>query len=147
MEHLEAARPEKKVDHFFSSFGKCHTIITSLKPCDWSGHIFGASASPRSLQKNGYVRIEYVTLFHYCCCSRRSAFFIFLFFSPSHLLSLPFCSISLLVVPQIWGHIAGSSPPSTPRFVPFVFIVRRVKLFLSPSTRVEFVPTHARHSQ
>ena len=26
--------------------------MTSLKVCDWSGHIFGASASPRSLTKN-----------------------------------------------------------------------------------------------
>ena len=25
--------------------------MTSLKVCDWSGHIFGASASPRSLTK------------------------------------------------------------------------------------------------
>ena len=27
-------------------------LLTSLKACDWSGHIFGASASPRSLTKN-----------------------------------------------------------------------------------------------
>ena len=26
-------------------------LLTSLKACDWSGHIFGASASPRSLTK------------------------------------------------------------------------------------------------
>ena len=26
--------------------------MTSLKTCDWSGHIVGASASPRSLTKN-----------------------------------------------------------------------------------------------
>ena len=37
-------------------------------------------------------------------------FFLFVFF-PSHLLSLPFCSLSLLVATQIRGHIAGSSPP------------------------------------
>ena len=35
----------------------------------------------------------------------------FFFFSPSHLLSSPFYSLSLLVVTQIRGHIAGSSPP------------------------------------
>ena len=33
------------------------------------------------------------------------------FSSPSHLLSSPFCSLSLLVVTQIRGHIAGSSSP------------------------------------
>ena len=55
MEHLEAAGPEKK-GPFFSSHSKCLSIIaylllTSLKVCDWSGHIFGASASPRSSNK------------------------------------------------------------------------------------------------
>ena len=35
----------------------------------------------------------------------------YLFFSPSHLLSSPFDSLSLLVATQIRGHIAGSSPP------------------------------------
>ena len=35
----------------------------------------------------------------------------FVFFFPSHLLSTPFYSPSLLVVTQIRGHIAGSSPP------------------------------------
>ena len=29
-----------------------YLLLTSLKVCDWSGHIFGASASPRSLTKN-----------------------------------------------------------------------------------------------
>ena len=33
----------------FPSYGKCVTIVASSKACDWSGHIFGASASPRSL--------------------------------------------------------------------------------------------------
>ena len=28
-----------------------YLLLTSLKVCDWSGHIFGASASPRSLTK------------------------------------------------------------------------------------------------
>ena len=28
-----------------------YQYLTSLKVCDWSGHIFGASASPRSLTK------------------------------------------------------------------------------------------------
>ena len=50
LEHLEAARSEKQ-RFFFSSYGKLLTIIGLLKACDWSGHIFGASASPRSFTK------------------------------------------------------------------------------------------------
>ena len=42
-------------------------------------------------------------------------------FFPSHLLSSLFFSLSLLVVTQIRGHIAGSSPPSRLRFVPCIF--------------------------
>ena len=30
-------------------------LVTSLKACDWSGHIFGASASPRSLTKKNWL--------------------------------------------------------------------------------------------
>ena len=50
--------------------------------------------------------------------------------------------LSLLVVTQIRGHIAASSPPFPLRFVPCIFIARRFQLFL-PSlvdergTRVE----------
>ena len=43
--------------------------------------------------------------------SVRFIFFPRHFFFPSHLLSSPFYSLSLLVVTQIRGHIAGSSPP------------------------------------
>ena len=51
-------------------------------------------------------------------------------------------SLSLLVVPQIWGHIAGSSPPSPLRFKPFIFIARRLQPFPPSSTRVELcLPT------
>ena len=48
LEHLEAAGPQKiKVISYL--------LLTSLKVCDWSGQIFGASASPRSLtKKTGY---------------------------------------------------------------------------------------------
>ena len=42
---------------------------------------------------------------------KRQYFFSFLFFFPSHLLSSPFYHLSLLVVTQIRGHVAGSSPP------------------------------------
>ena len=46
-----------KMGQFFSSYGKC-LLLTSLKACDWSGHIFGASASPINKsfkKKSGYA--------------------------------------------------------------------------------------------
>ena len=49
--------------------------------------------------------------------------------------------LSLVVVTQIWGRIAGSSP-SPLRFVPSIFIARRFQLFLPSSTCVELcLPT------
>ena len=47
---LEVARPEKK-GHFFLPTVNAGLLLTSLKACDWSGHISGASGSPRSLTK------------------------------------------------------------------------------------------------
>ena len=35
----------------FSSYRNAWLLLTSLKACDWSGHIFGASANPRSSTK------------------------------------------------------------------------------------------------
>ena len=57
------------------------------------------------------------------------SFRFFSFFFSSHLLSSPFFSLSLLVVKQIRGHIAGPSPPSPPRFVPGIFNARKVQFF------------------
>ena len=51
MEHLEAAGPEKKGPFIFLPTVNAYLLLPSLKVCDWSGHIFGASASPRSLAK------------------------------------------------------------------------------------------------
>ena len=67
----------------------------------------------------------------------------------SLLLSSPFFDLSLLVVTQIRGHIAGSSLPlPSLRFVPCIFITRIFELFLPSSTRVELLClTHARRSQ
>ena len=36
----------------FSSYGKCLTVIDLFEGLDWSGHGFGASASPRPSKKN-----------------------------------------------------------------------------------------------
>ena len=49
----------------------------------------------------------------------------------------PSFSLPLLVATQIRGHLAGSSPPSPPRFVPCIFITRIFQLFLPSSTCVE----------
>ena len=72
LEHLEAAGPEKTFVFFFLPTVNVYLLLTSLKVCDWSGHIFGASASPRSLTKKlpmspsstahgGQYDIKYVT--------------------------------------------------------------------------------------
>ena len=54
----------------------------------------------------------------------------------------PSFSLSLLVVTQIRCHIAGSSPSSRLRFVPCIFIARRVQPLLPSSPRVELrLPT------
>ena len=50
LEHLEAARPGKKMGGVSSCYGPC-LLLNSLKACAWSGHIFGASASPKFLKK------------------------------------------------------------------------------------------------
>ena len=50
LEHLEAAGPEKNT-YIFLATVNAYQYLTFLKVCDWSGHIFGASASPRSLTK------------------------------------------------------------------------------------------------
>ena len=51
LEHLEATGPEKKWLNFFLPTVNAYLLMTSLKVCDWSGHIFGTSASPGSLTK------------------------------------------------------------------------------------------------
>ena len=58
LKHLEASGRKKKswVIFFSSHFFFLPTVnayqyLTFLKVCDWSGHNFGASASPRSLTK------------------------------------------------------------------------------------------------
>ena len=42
---------KKKGSFFLLPTADAYQYLTSLRVCDWSGHIFGASASPRSLTK------------------------------------------------------------------------------------------------
>ena len=65
---------------------------------------------------------------------------------PCHLLTSPFVSLSVLVVTQIRGHTAGSSPLPM-RFVPCVFIATRRQPLPPSLTRVELRTTQARRSQ
>ena len=75
-------------------------------------------------------------------------FVYLLFFFPSHLLSSPFYSPSLLVVTQIRGHIAGSSPPlpTTVRALQF-FYREKISALSSLVASRRIVLTHARRSQ
>ena len=41
----------KELSHFFLPAVNARPLLTFLKACDWSGHILGASASPKSLTK------------------------------------------------------------------------------------------------
>ena len=66
-------------------------------------------------------------------------FFVLFSFSPSHLLSSPFYSVSLPVVTQIRGHIAGSSPPLPTTVRALHFFRERFQLILPSSTRVELL--------
>ena len=52
LERLEAAGPEKQMGRFFLPTVNAYLFLPSLKVCDWSGHIFSASASPRPLTPN-----------------------------------------------------------------------------------------------
>ena len=64
---------------------------------------------------------------------RPDTLFSFFFFHPIYYICPSF--LSLLVVTQIRGHIAGSSPPSPVRFVPCFVLARRFQLFLPSLTR------------
>ena len=73
-------------------------------------------------------------------------FLFFLFFFPSYLLSSRFCSLFLLVVTQIRGHMTGSSPlPTTVRALHFYREKISALASLVDSRRI--VLTHARRSQ
>ena len=37
------------------TYGNAWLLLTSLKACDWSGHIFGANASPRCLTRKRWL--------------------------------------------------------------------------------------------
>ena len=86
-------------------------------------------------KENRHVSTSDSTSYKYCYTS------LFVFYPISYLRP-SFYSLSLLVVTQIRGHIAGSSPPSPLRFVPRIFIAKIFQLFLPSSTRVELcLPT------
>ena len=67
---------------------------------------------------------------------------------PPHVYLRPsFLSSSQSQLIYIWGHVAGSSPPSPLRFVPFRLFMRRLQLFRPSSTHSRrIVPTRATRS-
>ena len=68
------------------------------------------------------------------------------FFSPCHLLSSPFYSLSLLAVTQIRGHIAGSSPPLPTTVRALHFYHEKISALSSLADSRRLVPTHATRS-
>ena len=65
---------------------------------------------------------------------------------PSHLLSSPFCSLSLLIVTQIRGHIAGSFPPLPATVRALHFYREKISALSSLVDSRRIVLTHARRS-
>ena len=74
-------------------------------------------------------------------------FLFVLFFSPSHLLSSPSFFLSLLVVTQIRGHIAGSSPPLPTTVRALHFYREKISALSSLADSRRIVPTRAWRSQ
>ena len=75
-------------------------------------------------------------------CKNRVCVFVFVFFSIPFVIFALLFSLSLLVITQTWGHVAGSSPSSPQRFGPRIFIARRLEPVLPSSTRIELrLPT------
>ena len=68
-------------------------------------------------------------------------------FFPSHLLSSPFCSLSHLVVTQVRGLIAGSSPPLPTTVRALHFYREKISSLASLVDSRRIVLTHARRSQ
>ena len=68
-------------------------------------------------------------------------------FFPSHLLSSPFYYLSLLVVTQIRGHIADSSPPLPTTVRALHFYPEEISALSSLVDSRRIVLTHARRSQ
>ena len=68
-------------------------------------------------------------------------------FFPSHLLSSPFYYLSLLVVTQIRGHIADSSPPLPTTVRALHFYPEEISALSSLVNSRRIVRTHARRSQ
>ena len=94
------------------------------------------------------VGVSEFRLWYPAPAARIASLFCFCFcFFPSHLLFSPFCSLSLLVVTQIRGHIAGSSPPLPTTVRALHFYRKKISAlsFLVDSRRT--VLTHARRSQ
>ena len=74
-------------------------------------------------------------------------FFFPFFLHPIYYLRLSFFSLSLLVVTQIRGHTAGSSPPLPTMARALHFYRGKISALSSPVDARRIVLTHARHSQ
>ena len=102
---------------------ECIPVYTIPTP-SWHDIIYirGGTTKPTHFT---YIRVAVSSFITPCNpFGGETSLFFFVFFSPSHVLSSPFCSLSLLVN-QIRGHAADSSLSSPLQFVPCIFIARR----------------------
>ena len=118
------------------SFSSNHSIKISV----WS-KVYGSSEKKGCKTCGTRLELENIPPHTLCC------FVVFVFFCHPVYYLHPFFLAPSLVATQIRGHIAGSFPPSPPRFVPCIFIARRFQLFLPSSTRVELrLYIHTNHA-
>ena len=106
------------------------------------------NASTFLWQGRGVLLFPYIPVFWEITTKFGYRFFsIFFLFFPSHLLSSPFYSLSLLVATQIRGHIAGSSPPLPTTVRALHFFREKISALSSLVDSRRIVLTHARLSQ
>ena len=94
--HLRApgsGTSKKKRDIIFLPTVNARLSLTSLKACDWSGHIFGASASPRSLTKKKLAMPP-----HYACRGGQHVWYQV----PNMWYSSCYCMRHSFVADEIW---------------------------------------------
>ena len=105
-------------NHTRAVFWQCIAVIANSESLGLPGFVTKYNGKPVLINRSGN------------CES------IVFFVLPSNCHSFYFLSLVLIVLTQIRGDIAGSSPPSPLRFVPCIFIARRLQPLLPSSTHV-----------
>ena len=118
-----------------------NVLVVSCTLCCFTGIVDAFSQRSRILPPfEGTTHLLYSILFYFITSK-------YIFLLPSHLLSSPFYSLSLLAVTQIRGHIAGSSPPLPTTVRALYFYREKISALSSLVDSRRIALTHARRSQ